>query len=348
MKLPIVIGVREVLRSKVHRTISQFIDRCIIRAATAAQPKAGTFPAQADEARELYAKPDLFDCPAGVPHDFKWCSETEFQFSSAIPSPYAQNNVVHGKLFRAGDNWQTRPAVVLIHGWNDEFGYTLRHPYLTKQFLKRGINVAMIQLPYHMRRRPRGNGAVNDFLSENLYCTIRAAQQAVSDIRMLLAWLNAQGCPSLGLAGVSLGGWLTGLVTCHDRLLDFVVMTIPVVRMDRVVNELEFCEPIRRSLGKNHMDFGRFNLRTHTPRVPRENILIIEAIDDLFACKDAIEELWQTWGQPEIWRLRHAHISILFSLALMRRTADWVAGKMQESSKHQDPSSREAPNSKHQ
>ena len=56
-------------------------------------------------------------------------------------------------------------------------------------------------------------------------------------------------------------------------------------------------------------------------------MLFIEAEHDLFADKQAIEELAAAW-KPEIWRIPHGHISALFSLPLMNRTAKWIAGKM--------------------
>lgn len=252
----------------------------------------------------------------------------EFQFPSPIRSPWPENDIVYAKLQRTGDDWQRRPTIILIHGWNDEIGYALRHPYQARHFVKAGINAAMIELPYHLRRRPRRSGAVNDFLSENLYCTVLAVRQAVMDIRALLAWLREQGCQQTGLLGVSLGGWLTGLVSSHDDNVSFAVLNVPVARMDRVVNELPFTEPIRRSLrtaGENNfaIKFDHLNLRCYKPRVPLDKILIIEAIYDLFACKEAIEEFWQAWGKPEIWRVKHAHITGLFAPGLLKRQVEW-------------------------
>ncbi len=304
----------------------------MINLACAAQPEACTFQPHCEEAHELLSHPDLLSAPVSAPEKVKWTSEQEFEFPSAVTSPWPENDVVYAKLQKCGEHWQEKPTVVLVHGWNDEIGYALRHPYQARLFLKAGINVAMIELPYHLKRRPRRAGAVNDFLSEDLRCTVLAAKQAVMDIRALLAWLREQGCSETGLMGVSLGGWLTGLVTTHDANVSFAVMNVPVARMDRVVKELAFTEPIRRSLklaeSKNlTVDFDGLNLRAFRPKAPVDKILIIEAVDDLFACKEAIEEFWAAWGKPEIWRVRHAHITGLFSPFLLRRQVKWVIAK---------------------
>jgi hypothetical protein len=41
-------------------------------------------------------------------------------------------------------------------------------------------------------------------------------------------------------------------------------------------------------------------------------------------------ELWQRWGQPEIWRLPHGHISGLFVPGLTGRVFDWLAPRLEK------------------
>jgi len=47
-------------------------------------------------------------------------------------------------------------------------------------------------------------------------------------------------------------------------------------------------------------------------------------MQDLFAPVETVEEVWQTWGRPEIWRLKHGHISVLASVPVMHRVSRWV------------------------
>ncbi len=309
---------------------TKLIDRTIIRLASKAQAGAGTYPPNLEGAQELLARPDIFGEPVEAPAAVKWTSEEEFEFDSIVASPWSCNNRVYARLQRCCEEWQSKPTIVLVHGWNDEIGFKLRHPFQARRFLKAGFNVAQIELPYHLKRRPRGKGEVNDFLSEDLQCTVLAARQAVIDIRMLLAWLKKEGCARTGLLGVSLGGWLTGLVITHDHNVDFAVLNVPVSRMDLVVKDLAFAEPLRRSVKlaeekKMVLNFEKLNLRSYRPKTPLDKILIIEAVDDLFASKEAIEEFWECWGKPEIWRVNHAHISGLFSARLLKRQIRWVA-----------------------
>jgi len=82
------------------------------------------------------------------------------------------------------------------------------------------------------------------------------------------------------------------------------------------------------------MDTTRLNLILSTPVVPKENILLIEGIHDLFAERQPIEELWQKWEQPEIWRLPHGHISALFVPGLTGRVLRWLAPRLEAARKN--------------
>jgi hypothetical protein len=155
--------------------------------------------------------------------------------------------------------------------------------------------------------------------------------QNVAEIRALTGWLLDEGCPSVGLQGFSFGGWLAGLTACSDARIACAVLTVPGVCMN-------YCQPViwRRvrkafeALRPAHqaMDTTRLNLTLSTPVIPKENILLIVGIHDLFAAGQPYEELWQKWQQPEIWRLPHGHASGQLRLGLMGRVLRWMAPRL--------------------
>jgi pimeloyl-ACP methyl ester carboxylesterase len=279
----------------------------------------------AQEAAALLKQSEFLSRAVQAPADLYFFNAREFRFKSAVSTPWAENNVVYGKLFRAGKDWRTRPSVVLLHGWNGELGYYYQFPPLAWRLVRAGINVAMIELPYHARRKPAENGAIRNFISHNLHRMVEATYQATSDIRGVMEWLAKQGSPSVGLWGISLGAWLGGLVSCHEPATKFAVLMSPVVRMDRAVQDLPFCAPVRQSLAQVPLPLDPFNLISYRPVPGLKHILMIESRFDLFAEVETIEELWEAWGRPDIWRLRHGHISILASPIVMERTVRWVA-----------------------
>jgi hypothetical protein len=64
----------------------------------------------------------------------------------------------------------------------------------------------------------------------------------------------------------------------------------------------------------------------HSPyRVPVALLTGDEGIYDQLVESDAIEELWQSWEQPEIRRLPHGHVSWMLTPGINRCILDWLA-----------------------
>ena len=105
------------------------------------------------------------------------------------------------------------------------------------------------------------------------------------------------------------------MAVCSDARLAAVVMASPAVRFRPWV-ELRAVRPrIRRRLQDTReqceaLNLTPMNLTMIQPAIPRENILLIEGIHDSICLKENIEDLWQSWGQPDIWRLPHGHVAI--------------------------------------
>jgi dienelactone hydrolase len=277
------------------------------------------------EAVALLQRPDFFCDFVQAPADFEFTSAREFRFGSPVPSPWPENNVVRGRLYCAGQPWQQRPTVVLLHGWNAERGYRVLFPFLAWRLARAGLNAAMIELPYHAQRKPAAPGAVRNFLSDDLVRVVEAMRQSVADARALVAWLEQQGCRSVGVWGVSLGGWLAGMLACVDARVRFAVLVTPVARMDRVVEQLDFCEPLRRGLNGARVGLERLNLASHRLRLSAGDVLVVASEHDLFAPLATVEELVRVWGGVECWRVAHGHISVLMSVPVMEATVRWMA-----------------------
>ncbi|MCI0536968.1 MAG: alpha/beta hydrolase family protein, partial [Verrucomicrobiales bacterium] len=253
----------------------------------------------------------------------------DFVFSSPVSTPFERNNQVHGKIFRCKGGEQPLRTVILLHGWNAEWTYSVLFPPVARLLLGAHINVAIIELPYHAHRKPRGGpGVVRNFISEDLGCMVEATSQAIADTRALVQWLRDHGSTSIGVWGFSLGAWIAGLVACSERDLDLAVLATPVVNVERVIAELPFCAPIRRSLASNRIPLDRLSLLSHQPLLDRRNLLLLESAHDLFVPAETVEDLWHRWGEPQIWRVPHGHISIWLAPRLLAQVTKWIASVM--------------------
>jgi hypothetical protein len=324
----------------------------------------GRQPCHAIEAEQWLSDPGFFSDFGGLTPNLVFSNARHFQFTSPIATPWAQNNRVRGKLFRAGAHWKGRPSVILLHGWSAELQYRWQFLVLARQLARAGVNAAMFELPYHCHRKPQEPGAIQNFISHDLLHMLEATRQSLADARALEAWLRAQGSPSVGLWGVSLGAWLAGLLICNqsgagfpparphsssevpgapvpagrvetrptrqtgsNSRPDFAVLLTPIARVDQAIEELAFCRAIRDTLQTTSVRLDPLNLTSHRPSISPRNILLVESQYDAFAPVETIESLWLAWGTPEIWRLPHGHISVLLSPSILGRVIRWLREK---------------------
>jgi dienelactone hydrolase len=309
----------------VHALLAKPLDWYTIRlACRCTRSKAKTDRPGKLSSKTIGTATELWGGPASLPREWTLGENGTFSYASPVRSASNINNRVFGRFFPAEKKWMSKPTVLLLHGWNAELCYRHLFPWLATRLQRQGWNTAMIELPYHMQRRPR-SGPVTDFISTDLEGMLGATRQAVADIRAVGQWLQSQGSPSVGLWGFSLGAWLAGLTACVDDTLGFAVLTTPMARIDRGVAELPFCEPVRRSLQAHRVDLSGLNLASHRPRIDRQRLLLVESRHDLFVPPETVEELWRTWNRPEIWRVGHGHISVLVSFSVMERTIQWIA-----------------------
>jgi pimeloyl-ACP methyl ester carboxylesterase len=215
---------------------------------------------------------------------------------------------------------------------------------IARRGYRAGFNAVTLELPYHFQRRPRQYGPVSilcqyvPLISRDYLQMAKTWAQAVAEIRSLNGWLLAEGCPAVALVGVSLGAYLAGLTACRDARLASIVMAIPCTRIMGLllshaaqVRRRRVQEVIRRRrTACEELDRTPLNLTLARPAISKENVLLIEGIHDLMV-SSAPNELWQSWGQPEIWRLPHGHISTALTAlmpGLPGRVLRWLAPRM--------------------
>jgi len=167
--------------------------------------------------------------------------------------------------------------------------------------------------------------------------------QAIAEIRSLSGWLLAEGCPAVALVGVSLGAYLAGLTGCGDARLASIVMALPGTRMGLMLSQAEQVVGrrvreviLRRRAACEELDRTPLNLTSARPAISKENILLIEAMHDVMGWS-VPNELWQSWGQPDIWRLPQGHISTALTAlmpGLPGRILHWLAPRLEAGRKN--------------
>ncbi len=263
--------------------------------------------------------------------------ELNFRFPTPRPSSFVENNVVHGRFYRCASRWQERPEINLIHGGSvgrgrsTSLGYRFGFSMIARRCNRAGFNAATLEAPYHFQRHSPQPGPMSQVDCMRM---AEAAAQEVAEIRALTGWLLGKGCPTVALWGLSMGAWLAGMTVCHDARLAAVVMTAPVVHSNPAYASRIIWRSVREAWQEvcatdEALDETPFNLTRALPAIPKENILLVEGIQDLVTPAGPIEDLWRLWGQPDIWRLPHGHISLSLCLTgLISPVLRWLAPRL--------------------
>jgi hypothetical protein len=139
-------------------------------------------------------------------------------FTSAIESPWRENNRVHAQFFPAKTSG---PAVVVMAQWNARWE---EHGNICRWLNRLGITALRLSLPYHDRRAVPGHPRADHLVGPNIGLTLQANRQAVCDVRRCLRWLEQRGYGKLGVLGTSIGSSLAFITTAHELAIRATAM----------------------------------------------------------------------------------------------------------------------------
>ena len=217
------------------------------------------------------------------------------------------------------------------------FAYRFGFSLIARRCNSAGFNAATLEAPYHFQRHSHQPGPMSQI---DYMRMAEAAAQEVAEIRALIGWLFAKGCPTVALWGLSMGAWLAGMTVFHDARLAAVVMTAPVAHSNSAYASRIIWRSVREAwhevcAADEALDETPFNLTRARPAIPKENILLVEGVQDLVTPAEPIEELWQLWGRPDIWRLPHGHISLSLCLTgLISPVLCWLSPRLEAGRKN--------------
>lgn len=245
--------------------------------------------------------------------DLSFPSEYRSRHPQTLPM-VPENEVVHARL------WQHRdpaPAtVVALHGWTMGDQRLNSLAFLPGIFYRLGLDVVLVELPFHGRRRPAVSSAegLNGFVfpSPDIVRTNEALGQAISDLRALRLHLEARGAREVGWMGMSLGAYVGALWSGLDESA-FAVPIVPLVSMAEVAWDMITRSPAFTEAPPDFdVELLRDAFAVHCPlsypaRLPRERALLIAGIGDQIVPSRQPKLLWDHWRRPRIQWLSGGH-----------------------------------------
>jgi pimeloyl-ACP methyl ester carboxylesterase len=193
----------------------------------------------------------------------------------------------------------SRPAVILIHGYRCG-QYALEERIWPVQWLfERGLDVALVVLPFHAIRT---DDRSPQFPGGDPRVTNEGFRHAVYDIRCLAAYLRNRGAESVGVMGMSLGGYTASLLATLDEELAFAVPIIPLASIPEIARaagrfvgtpeeqreQYEGLEAVHRAVSP----FAR------APKLARDRMLILAAKGDKITPIEHAERLADHFRAP--------------------------------------------------
>jgi hypothetical protein len=138
--------------------------------------------------------------------------------------------------------------------------------------------------------------------------------QAVWDVRRAISWLRGQGAEEIGLYGISLGAYVSSLVSSLESELGCVIAGIPAVDFANLARDNE--PWIMRRYDRDFaLDWQLVRAITHvvsplafTPKIPHERRFIYAGVADRVARPDQARALWRHWDRPAIHWFQGGHI----------------------------------------
>ncbi|MCO6430178.1 MAG: alpha/beta hydrolase [Deltaproteobacteria bacterium] len=256
----------------------------------------------------------------------------DLQFKSLYevqnPSYRESHHTLSENLTAYARYWQhDRPAkgtLIALHGWTMGDQRLNSLAFLPGMFYRFGLDVVLVELPFHGRRRPAGE-ASNLFPDSNLCRTNEAIAQIICDLRALRAFLEAHGARNVGCVGMSLGAYIAALWASLDPLA-FLIPIVPVASMSEIAwrllkKEEIFAEVKRQGLTRALLEqaYQVHSPLSHRAKLPAERVLVLGGLGDTIVPRSQPRLLSQHFGCSRTHWFRGGHLAQFKSRRAMTR-----------------------------
>lgn len=260
---------------------------------------------------ELFHPPRNFLDPVETPiHGFPEGKVVDLRFASNFPSQgwshsreylsVEENTTSYVRLWQHREV-QNRVTIVAVHGWTMGDQRINSLAFLPGLLFSLGCNVALVELPFHGRRRPQGiPEELPLFPSADPVRTCLAMAHALHDLRVLRAFLNRRGHTRISCVGMSLGAYVGALWASLDTL-DRAAFLVPLISMGDMAFDLlrkkgidSVSQDMLVELFKDHSPLER------EPATDQESILVVAGTDDHLVPQSQIAKLQNRWPRVQV------------------------------------------------
>jgi dienelactone hydrolase len=249
------------------------------------------------------------------------------KFPSAVESPDAANNTVHGEYYLPAGKGPFPGIVVLdVIGGSDQ----IVSRSLSAQLAAKGIACLFIQMPYYGPRCPEGSD--KRMITPDVNQSLANVRQAVLDGRLAAAWLASRteiDKDRLGIMGTSLGSFMASLTAEMEPRIKRVAILLGGGGLvdayyddPRGATVRKLWEATGGTKDKLKKKLACVDPLTCADRLKDRKVLMIAGSRDEIVLPKMAEALWKASGEQEIvWYDCTHEGSVMYALAALEHIA---------------------------
>lgn len=255
----------------------------------------------------------------------------DLTFPSPVVTDIPENNTVHAEYFVPSGPGKF-PAVVVLDIMQ---GNQLIARGEAMWLAQNGIAALVVVLPHYNQRRAPGSKV--KLVSTDIPRTLTGIRQGVLDCRAAIAWLGARpevDADQLGMAGTSLGSFLTALTSANEPRIKNVCMVLGGGGLVDAYYDHPKGKSVREALdaigGKNIVKrlIAPVDPITYAAQLKGKNLLMVAATNDDVVPAKAATALWEATGKQRIVWLESGHVTAgLYTMSILREVRDHFHAK---------------------
>lgn len=226
-----------------------------------------------------------------------------------------------------------RPTLMFVHGFVADPYWLNSRMFALPWLYRAGYDILLCTLPFHGARRGLAEPFSGfGYFAHGLASLNEAMLHSIHDLRLWLGYLLDRGAPSVGISGLSLGGYLSALLASVDDRLAYCIPNSPVVSPIDMAREWLpmrwLLHAVMRRSGIRVEDL-RHALALHSPlsyspRIDAERLLIIGGAGDRLTPPRFVRLLHQHWPGSTLHWFPGNHVVHLQQGVYLKRMRDFM------------------------
>lgn len=270
--------------------------------------------------------------PRGVQHRLLAFDSPFKAQHPALRRDYAKlrrNRRAFAQHWHHGD--RPRPTLIVVHGFAADRYAVNTLLMALHRYYQRGYDLLLFTLPFHGYRAEHFSAfSGSGFFAHGLAMFNEAIAHAVHDLRVYLRHLLLAGAPTVGITGLSIGGYTASLLATIDARLSWCLPLAPVVSPADLALEWQPMGCLLQALIRRHgIDIVRLRRAvachsplSYAPKLPGERVLIVGGAGDRLTPPRHLRLLQAHWPGSELIWYPGNHVLHLGRDACQRRMLD--------------------------